>query len=93
MSAEGKMQVEMQCPDCGGDGLCMGMCEPNGVAAICSGCNGSGKKVLEYTPFTGRKSRTDVRIVWWRKGIPATPRSESEGIPYSDWLAGKLPPR
>ena len=97
MSSEGKIRIEVQCPDCSGTGLRQGPWEPQGVAAICDGCNGSGEKVLEYASFTGRKPRTDVRIVYWHSdyilGEGMLSRCEAKGISYSDWLMGKLPPR
>jgi hypothetical protein len=84
-------KIEIQCPDCGGTGLYRGTFEPKGFAVVCRECNGTAKKVIEYTPFSGRMTRYDVKIVCWSKGMTTEARKASEGIPYKDFLAGKLP--
>lgn len=85
-------KIEIQCPDCRGTGLYRGIFEPEGFAVVCRGCNGTAKKVVEYTQFTGRMTRDDVKTVCWSRGFTTEIRKESEGIPYEDFLVGKLPP-
>lgn len=57
-----KVYVETQCSDCGGSGLYQGFAEPKDTAVVCLGCDGSGCKVIEYIPFTGRKRKNNPNI-------------------------------
>lgn len=59
-----KVTIEMECEECLGEGVCLGvyhMFGPPGVAGVCEDCGGSGKLTFTYTPFTGLKQRTDIQ--------------------------------
>jgi hypothetical protein len=85
--------LEIECPNCKGTGIYHGFAEPKGVGVICINCKGTGKSEIHYTPFTGRKTRTDIERVQYSKGALLVtgvgPRGNS--ISYRDFLAGKLP--
>lgn len=88
------MTLEYACNACRGSGVFRGMGEPPGYGVICWDCKGSGKRVFEYTPFTERVHRDDIKRIGHSGGSIRNTRTdpEQEGIPYEDWLAGKEPP-
>ena len=55
--------IRTECGDCGGTGLYSGMCEGNGEAVICLGCQGTGCKEVRYKPYSGRKGKRGIRTV------------------------------
>ncbi len=97
-----KIEIDEQCPDCGGTGLYIGMAERDGAAVVCYKCKGAGKFhfVHEYEEFTGRKTREGVKRVF--AANPGIVIGEREGVcylsgfggmPYEDWIAGLPFPR
>lgn len=55
--------VKAECQDCRGTGLYSGMCEGDGEAVVCLGCNGSGCQEIHYTPYSGRKRKNKIKFV------------------------------
>lgn len=87
------LKLETDCRPCQGSGVFRGQSEPKGFSVVCTQCGGSGKDVIEYLPFTGRKMREDTLVVGWSRGsLPAHHRTMDEGIPYADFMNGKFPP-
>lgn len=88
-------KVEAQCGACGGTGIYCGFAEPKGVGVVCLKCGGTGKQIIEYIPFTERKTRADVKTVRLSQGtFLATGVGPYGGeISYADFLAGKMPPQ
>lgn len=101
-----KKQIETQCPDCEGTGIFNnGPCERNSSGTICVTCDGTGKKIISYIPFTKRQIRTDIkrvfqssfRFIIYSDDYPnyfengKTAHFSKMGIPYQDWLEGKKP--
>ena len=88
-----KTHVQAECESCGATGIYRGMAEPEGVGVICLVCKGTGAVKLEYTPFTARKRRKDVRTVQRSAGTfiagPIGPTGKS--VTYSEFLEGILP--
>jgi hypothetical protein len=82
--------VEIECPDCGGTGLYIGFAEGDGTAVVCSRCNGSGKKTLNYKPFVKRNSppKKVMKVFKTNIGYGLTLTSLG-GMPVEDWNAGK----
>lgn len=93
MSTTVKQQVEAQCPACSGTGLYRGFAEPKDVAVVCVECNGSGKKVMTYIPFTERQKRKDVKYVQKSRGsFIGTGVGPTGGkSTYEEFLAGEMP--
>ena len=60
--------IDIECSACQGTGLYHGFAEPPGVGVICVKCVGTGKVEFRYTPFTKRKTRTDIRTVQHSRG-------------------------
>lgn len=60
--------VKTECSACRGTGLYVGFAEGNQEAVICLDCSGSGAKDISYTPYAGRKVRSDVRTVRQSRG-------------------------
>lgn len=63
MAQQKKLEVLAQCGDCNGTGLYSGLCEPDGVAVICSICEGTGAITIKYTPYAGRVTRDNIHTV------------------------------
>lgn len=86
---------EAECRSCGATGIYCGFAEPKGTGVVCLDCNGTGKVVRIYTPFTRRKERKDVRIVRRSSGsFIATGVGPTGGsVTYREFLSGKMPPR
>lgn len=55
--------IQIECSPCNGTGLYCGFAEPKGTAVICHGCDGSGKTMLSYREFTGRKRKRNIQHV------------------------------
>lgn len=88
-----KKTISAECTSCKGTGLYSGYREPKGVAVVCSYCNGTGEKIIEYTPFTGRKEKkgiTKVSISYSTiRGPKVGPHEKS--ISYESFQAGEMP--
>jgi hypothetical protein len=84
--------IYYECEDCRGTGLYSGFCEPPKHAVVCLGCDGTGRALFEYEPFTGRKTRKDIKTVSLSKGrfIMTGVGSGSEKVSYQDFLKGSL---
>lgn len=78
------MTIKAECSDCGASGLFRGMCEPDGVAAICTRCRGEGYINLKITEFTRRKGKRGINIVRLSWG-------HGSSITYQEFQAGKRP--
>ncbi len=78
------MTIKAECNDCGATGLFRGMCEPEGVAAVCGGCQGEGYVNLKITEFTRRKGKSGIHTVRlsWGHGTSIT---------YQEFQQGKRP--
>jgi len=61
-----KIEMEIECPYCGGTGLLSGMGEGDGTAVVCHQCNGTGVFSYSYLykDFTGRKTKEGVKRVY-----------------------------
>ena len=61
-----KIEMEIECPSCGGTGLYQGMGEGKGTAVICHSCEGSGSYMYSYSynDFTGRKIKEGIQRVY-----------------------------
>lgn len=87
--------MDMECYFCKGTGVYKGTMEPEGIGVICNYCNATGKlklsaPPLNAVPFSGRKTRDDVRLVYKEVGelrgiYPGTP------VTYQEFLNGKMP--
>ena len=95
--------IKINCKSCGGTGLYIGMAERNGAAAVCSTCSGTGYTDFNYTPFTKKETRKDVKRVF-EGSFGYVHSSENiithdgrtlyfsdAGVSYDDWLQGKEP--
>jgi hypothetical protein len=58
-----KKIIEAECDDCGGTGVYCGFMEPKGIGVVCVGCNGTGKKLIYYTPFERKRGKRNVQLV------------------------------
>lgn len=87
------MKIETECSSCSGTGVYRGFAEPPGVAVVCLNCSGTGKRELEYTPFTGLKRRDGVKTVQRSRGslIIAGVGPHGGSITYEEFLKGKRP--
>lgn len=88
-----KTHVQAECEACDATGIYRGMAESEGVGVICLVCKGTGAVKIEYTPFTARKRRKDVRQVYRSAGNfiagPIGPTGKS--VTYSEFLEGLAP--
>jgi hypothetical protein len=90
---ETTMSVEAQCNACAGTGVYCGFAEPKGTGVACLKCGSSGKVLIEYIPFTGRKRRDDVTTIRLSRGtsvgLGVGPTGGS--VSYEEFLEGKMP--
>ena len=63
-----KSVVICECPSCGGTGLYRGFAERPGTAVVCLECGGQGWRKLQYTEFTGRKRKNNVKEIYESRG-------------------------
>lgn len=85
--------VEAECGYCGATGIYRGFAEPEGVGVVCLNCNGTGRTVIRYAPFSGRKTRRDVKTVRRSRGafIATGVGPTGDPVSYQKFLAGKMP--
>ena len=79
--------AEAQCDPCDGTGIYHDGREGDGTGVVCDECEGSGRVVIKYTPFTGRKVRSNIKTVRVSRRLSR----ESTTVSYEDFLAGKMP--
>jgi hypothetical protein len=88
-----KVELKVECSSCSGTGIYRGFAEPPGVGVICLHCDGSGADTILYTPFTSRKTRTDIKTVQRSRGslldIGVGPAGNA--ISYNEFLQGRKP--
>lgn len=84
--------VISECSGCSATGVYQGMCEGPGIAVVCLLCKGTGQTKMTYKPFVKRKVRKGVKIVHRSAGtfIAGPIGPTGEGIPYSEFLKGKM---
>ncbi len=90
---EQELSVEVECESCHGSGVYSGYAEPVSVGVVCTCCKGTGKATKTYKAFTGRKTRTDVKLVR-RELNPTDPLGSKRVysyVSYEDFVAGKMP--
>lgn len=98
-------EADVECPSCDGTGLYQGMAERDGAAVVCTSCRGTGKKhiVHEYTAFTERRDRKNVKRVYSNSGGYVITdkdittdegriiRFSEAGCSYEEWKTGAEP--
>lgn len=97
-------EADIECRECAGTGLYVGMCERDGAAVVCSSCKGTGLQHfrMEYTEFTNRQYRNDVKKVYkgsfgFIQGVEDVTykgkliKFTEGGCSYADWLKGVEP--
>ncbi len=86
----GTIKIETECECCSGAGVFLDTAnEGAGIGAVCYVCGGTGKKMLSYVPFTGRKTREDIMKVH-RLNTGHRP-IDSDFITYTEFCEGKMP--
>lgn len=90
----GMISVHIECSACRGTGLYIGFAEGDGTAVVCTRCNGTGEKILDYKPFIKRNPPPHrvKRVFQTNFGYRTTPDDPS-GMPVEDWDAGKPFPK
>ena len=86
--------VEVECGDCRGTGVHRDHRDPKGLGLVCGKCEGSGKTIFHYKPFTRRKKKNGIDQVTRPSGsLGAIGFGSSRGprIPYQEFLNGKMP--
>ncbi len=88
-----KQKISTECGACGGTGLYCGFTEAKETAVVCLQCNGTGEKIVEYTPFSGRKEKMSVKTVFLSRGnfIGTGVGAHGEGISYESFKSGEMP--
>ena len=86
-------EIRAECSSCDGSGVYCGFAEPKGVGVVCLTCEGSGCKILRYTPFSERRLIQGVVIVKRSAGVfigtGVGPYGDS--VPYKDFVNGSMP--
>lgn len=88
--------ITTQCSrGCDGTGLYSGFAirEPDWVAVVCSGCQGTGAEKFTYTEFTGRKGRRGIKTVRRSAGSLLVTGVGPVGgsVTYAEFKKGKMP--
>lgn len=93
------IDLNVECPHCGGTGLYMGMAERNGAAVVCHQCKGTGcyHFVYEYKEFIRRKVHKEAqRVFQHNPGIAIGEKADGSlkledfgGMHYQAWWDGK----
>lgn len=88
-----KLEVKAECSSCGGTGIYRGFAEPPGVGVVCVNCDGTGASTILYTPFTTRKTRTDIKTVQRSRGsfIATGVGPVGNAVSYNEFLQGRKP--
>lgn len=88
-----KQSIEIECRSCRGTGLYSGFAEPKGVAVVCVHCEGTGKEIFEYEPFTGRKPKKGIKTVKCSQGafVFSGVGPDGDSITYEEFQNGKFP--
>ena len=95
-------EIIIECPDCEGTGLYVGLAERKGAAVVCHTCKGTGKTKYHYNDFTGRKKKENVVRVFAQScgyvhtaedyvGSNETIAFSKGGCTYEEWLNGADP--
>lgn len=99
------IEMDIECQECKGTGVYVGMAERDGAGVVCYKCDGTGKfhYKYEYTPFTERKIRRGLKRVYKKsysyvlapevinfEGIGEIDLTK-EGVSYEEFLDGKMP--
>ena len=88
-----KEEVKAECTACGATGVYQGFAEGRDEAVVCLECEGTGCKIIRYTPFTNRRRRKGVKVVRNSRGtfIATGVGGAGRAVTYKDFLAGKMP--
>ena len=91
--------ISIECKDCMGTGLYVGLAERDGAAVVCHSCKGTGMTDFRFNEFTGRKDKPNVKRVYQTNPgiVIGTGHGHSlssfGGMPATDWADGKpFPP-
>lgn len=90
-----QISVQAVCNACGGTGLYIGMAERDGVAVVCSTCNGSGAMTVRYTPFKRQlPAPASVTSVHVARGYVLGDKHPAcdGGLPIEQWKQGVIVP-
>lgn len=93
--SEMKQRVAIECKQCDGTGLYVGMAERDGAAVVCYRCKGTGKDHIEFVPFVSRlEPKKPVKRVHVSRGYVLSPNHADcdGGVPYDQWKPGKVIP-
>lgn len=88
---------QIECPECDGTGIIKAGYEKDGAGRECTHCNGTGYTTINYTLFTERKLRTDVKRVYRSNGYVVSAEDHDGihfsqyGCSYDEWISGVTP--
>lgn len=88
-----QITIDITCEACHGTGLYSGFAEPEGTAVVCLGCKGQGHHSFTYTPFTKRKGKKGIRMVFNSAGgfIATGIGPKGLGVTYKEFQKGMMP--
>lgn len=101
-----RIEMTIECPECQGTGIYVGMSESEGTGVVCNCCKGTGayKYSYYYREFTGkRRKRDDVKRVYlhsmgYKIGLGKINFTgvgkidmDKEGVSYQEFLDGEMP--
>lgn len=96
------LTMEIECPHCDGTGLFQHYSAKEGSAYSCYHCKGTGKAIITYKPFSGRRKKDGVTRIFEQVGRNhwgsdhtfengLTIRFSEGGCSYEEWLDGVQP--
>jgi hypothetical protein len=86
-------EVKAECRACGATGVYQGFAEGRDEAVVCLECDGTGCKVIRYTPFTKRRLKRGVKVVRRSRGsfIATGVGGTGRAVTYAEFQTGKMP--
>ena len=100
-----KIEIDIECPACGGTGVYVGLAEKKGAGVVCYKCGGTGcfHFLYRYNEFKGKKEIKGVDRVYLTgmgyvvgtgkinyEGVGEIDM-DKEGVSYQEFLRGKTP--
>lgn len=92
MTANQQQSIDVECQKCAATGVSKSRLSKSRAGTACDNCEGTGKVELTFTPFTGRKTRSDVDFVRPFGQIYPDNDNRVEGqVTYQEFLDGGKP--
>lgn len=83
--------LNVECGTCNGTGVYKDTKLKEGEGIVCLDCEGKGSRTVAYVPFTQRKQRTDIGVVFRSRRPDGKYGVYPNPVTYAEFLAGMMP--